>query len=216
MQRFARQRHRLILFSDEAWFDIEQARNSQNDRNWSEEPLPLNERVVPRQQHPQQVMVCAGVGYGVKTPLFFVPAGTSINGEVYQEFLRTKVFTWARRTYGNRHWVFMQDPAPSHKAIATQDLIRDNVPEFIQVDISPQRNNGEWPPTSPDLNPLDYSIWYELNRRSCVKKHTSIDALKRSLIKAWNPQDMIDRAIDDFPKRLRKCIQANGGYFEEK
>jgi hypothetical protein len=208
----------LILFSDEAWFDIEQARNSQNDRNWSEEPLPLNERVVPRQQHPQQVMVWAGVGYGVKTPLFFVPAGTSINGEVYQEFLRTKVFTWARRTYGNRHWVFMQDPAPSHKAIATQDLIRDNVPEFIQVDISPQRNNGEWPPTSPDLNPLDYSIWNELKRRACVKKHTSIDALKRSLIKAWNeiPQDMIDRAIDDFPKRLRKCIQANGGYFEEK
>ena len=24
------------------------------------------------------------------------------------------------------------------------------------------------------------------------------------------------KAIDDFPKRLRKCIQANGGYFEEK
>uniref|UniRef100_A0A914C723 Tc1-like transposase DDE domain-containing protein n=1 Tax=Acrobeloides nanus TaxID=290746 RepID=A0A914C723_9BILA len=198
--------------------DIEQARNAQNDRNWSEGPLPLQDRIVPRQQHPQQVMCWAGVGYGVKTPLFFVPAGTSINGEVYREFLRTKVFPWARRTYGNRPWVFMQDPAPSHKAIETQDLIRANVSEFIEVDISPQRKNGKWPATSPDLNPLDYSIWNELKTRACAKKHQTVEALKRSLLKAWDeiPQEMINRAVDDFSKRLRKCIQANGGYFEDK
>uniref|UniRef100_A0A915D0E1 Transposase n=1 Tax=Ditylenchus dipsaci TaxID=166011 RepID=A0A915D0E1_9BILA len=158
LRRFGGGRHRLIMFSDEAWYDIEQAHNTQNDRNWSEQPLPLNDRIIPRQQHPKQVMVWAGVGHGVQTPLFFVPAGVSINGEVYREFLRTEVFPWARRHYGNRHWVFMQDPAPAHKAIETQDLIRANVPEFIEVDISPQRNNGEWPATSPDLNPLDYSI----------------------------------------------------------
>uniref|UniRef100_A0A915D007 Transposase n=1 Tax=Ditylenchus dipsaci TaxID=166011 RepID=A0A915D007_9BILA len=95
---------------------------------------------------------------------------------------------------------------------------QSDVPEFIEVDISPQRNNGEWPATSPDLNPLDYSIWNELKRRACVKKHQTVEALKRSLVNAWNeiPQDMIDRAVDDFPKRLRKCIQANGGYFENK
>uniref|UniRef100_A0A915D0H5 Transposase n=1 Tax=Ditylenchus dipsaci TaxID=166011 RepID=A0A915D0H5_9BILA len=87
------------MFSDEAWYDIEQAHNTQNDRNWSEQPLPLNDRIIPRQQHPKQVMVWAGVGHGVKTPLFFVPAGVSINGEVYREFLRTEVFPWARRHY---------------------------------------------------------------------------------------------------------------------
>jgi hypothetical protein len=169
-------------------------------------------------------MVWAGVGHGVKTPLFFVPAGVCINGQIYRDFLEEKVFPWARRHYGWRRgqwqsdWVFMQDPAPGHKAEATQDLIRANVPEFIQVDISPQRNNGEWPATSPDLNPLDYSIWNELKRRACVKKHETVEALKRSLQRAWNqiPQEMIDRAVDDFPNRLRKCIQANGGYFEDK
>jgi hypothetical protein len=25
---------------------------------------------------------------------------------------------------------------------------------------------------------------------------------------------MIQNAIDEFPKRLRKCIEANGGHFE--
>jgi hypothetical protein len=29
------------MFSDEAWYDIEQAHNTQNDRNWSELPLQV-------------------------------------------------------------------------------------------------------------------------------------------------------------------------------
>ena len=46
----------------------------------------------------------------------------------------------------------------------------------------------------------------------------SVDALKKSLVKARNaiPQEVIDRAVDDFPKRLKKCIEAGGGHFENK
>jgi hypothetical protein len=114
--------------------------------------------------------------------------------------------------------VFQQDGAPSHKAIATQDLIRDIFPEAIEVDISSKRNNGEWPANSPDLNVLDYSLWSILEAEACSKPHQSIDALKKSLVKAWNniPQGVIDRAVDDFPKRLKKCIDAQGGNFEDK
>ena len=93
-----------------------------------------------------------------------------------------------------------------------------NVSDFIQVDISPQRNNGEWPPNSPDLNVMDYSIWSILEAEACSKPHQSIEALKKSLVKAWNaiPQDIIDKAMDDFPKRLKKCIEVGGGHFENK
>uniref|UniRef100_A0A914EK56 DDE-1 domain-containing protein n=1 Tax=Acrobeloides nanus TaxID=290746 RepID=A0A914EK56_9BILA len=93
-----------------------------------------------------------------------------------------------------------------------------NVPNFIQVDISPQRNNGEWPPNSPDLNVMDYSIWSILEAEVCSKPHQSIEALKKSLVKAWNaiPQDIIDKAVDDFLKCLKKCIEAGGGHFENK
>ena len=93
-----------------------------------------------------------------------------------------------------------------------------NVPDFIQVDNSPQRNNGEWPSNSSDLNVMDYSIWSILEAEACSKPHQSIEALKKSLVKAWNaiPQDIIDKAVDDFPKRLKKCIEAGGGHFENK
>jgi hypothetical protein len=151
-------------------------------------------------------------------PLHFLPEGVKQNGALYREFLQTKVFPWTRRTYGQRHWIFQQDGAPSHKAEETQNLIRDNVPEFIEVDISPQRNNGEWPPNSPDLNVLDYTIWSILKAEACAKPHQSIESLKKSLVAAWKkiPQEVIDRAVDAFPKKLQKCIDAGGGHFENQ
>ena len=208
----------MIFFTDDTKVDIEQVHNSQNDRQWSVERPPLEERIVSRQQGPKSVMVWAGVGYGVKSPLHFLPEGVKQNGALYREFLQTKVFPWTRRTYGQRHWIFQQDGAPSHKAEETQNLIRDNVPEFIEVDISPQRNNGEWPPNSPDLNVLDYTIWSILKAEACAKPHQSIESLKKSLVAAWKkiPQEVIDRAVDAFPKKLQKCIDAGGGHFENQ
>ena len=163
-------------------------------------------------------MVFAGVGYRIKTPLSFVPMGVKVNGDGYREFLKIQLFPWARRTFRGQHWVFQQNGAPSHKAEETQNLIRNNVPDLIEVDISPQRNNGEWPSNSPDLNVLDYSIWSILENEACSNPHKSIQALKKSLVAAWNeiPQDVIDQAVDSFPKRLKKCIDAGGSHFEDK
>uniref|UniRef100_A0A914CCY0 Transposase n=1 Tax=Acrobeloides nanus TaxID=290746 RepID=A0A914CCY0_9BILA len=171
---------------------------------------------IRREKWLRQVMVWAGVVHRVKTPLFFVEMGIKVNGDVYRDFLRTKVLPWARRTYRGQHWVWQEDGAPSHKAIATRDLVKNIFPEVIDVDISPQRDNGEWPPNSPDLNVMDYSIWSILEAEACAKPHQSIETLKKSLVAAWNkiPQDMIDRAVDDFPKRLKKCIDAEDGHFE--
>uniref|UniRef100_A0A914DWL6 Transposase n=1 Tax=Acrobeloides nanus TaxID=290746 RepID=A0A914DWL6_9BILA len=53
---------------------------------------------------------------------------------------------------------------------------------------------------------------------ACSKPHQSVEALKKSLVKAWNaiPQEVIDRIVNDFPKRLKKCIDARGDHFENK
>ena len=101
--------------------------------------------------------------------------------------------------------------APSHRAIATQKWIAENFPYSVTVDISPKRPHGDWPSKSPDLNPLDI-----LQTKACAKPHDSIESLKRDLRKAWNeiPMETIAKVVDDFPKRLRKCIYAKGGHFE--
>jgi len=62
-----------------------------------------------------------------------------------------------RHLYPDNDSVFMQDSTSSHCAKATQDFLPDNTPGFI--------SSQEWKPHSPDLNPLDYSVWDSLQER---------------------------------------------------
>ena len=80
--------------------------------------------------------------------------------------------------YGNRvlgsDWIFQQDGAKPHSHYLTEQWCRDNFPTFI---------NGEnWPPNSPNLNPVDDSIWDELlnviNWDEVKSKKASIQQIK--------------------------------------
>lgn len=213
--RFAAGRYRNILFTDEKWVNIEQAHNSQNDRIWSKSPLPPEVKIVERRQKPQQIMVWAGVTWDTKTPLIFVPQGVKVNGNEYRQMLETKVLPWAKENLGE-DWTFQQDGAGGHRAEETQNWIAENFPDFIKVDIHWTRPVGDWPPNSPDLAVMDYFVWPYLESQACSRPHNSVTALKASLVEEWGniSQEMIQNAIDEFPKRLRKCIAANGGHFE--
>jgi len=90
----------------------------------------------------------------------------------------------------------------------TRSWLRKNVPDFITI--------KEWPPYSPDLNPLDYAIWDYLEAKACENPHESIKSLKKAIKKAWDemPDDMVKRVVDSWPGRLQACIDAEGGYIE--
>ena len=42
-----------------------------------------------------------------------------------------------------------------------------------------------WPPSSPDLNRMDFSVWSMLETEACRSPHTTVESLKVSLVKAW-------------------------------
>jgi hypothetical protein len=197
-----------ILFTDEKIFTVEAFHNHQNDRSWSTES-PGSSGIVSHRQHPSYVMVWAGICATGKTPLVFVDEGVKINKEVYlQRILRDQVEPWARGHFGNRAWTFHQDSAPAHRAREVQDWCRGHFPGFI--------SSQEWPPYSPDLNPMDYSVWSILEARACSKPHKSLEALRRSLEKEWNKISVeeLRRITENFPKRLKLCVKAKGGIFE--
>lgn len=51
-------------------------------------------------------------------------------------------------------------------------------------------------------------------RRNHAQNHTVDRGAEEE---AWKEISMktIQKAVDDFPKRLKKCIEANGGHFED-
>ena len=138
-----------ILFTDEKLFTIEQSFNHQNDRIWATSK-PKEKAIVSRIQKPLSVMVWAGITSTSKTPLIFIEDGVKINQVVYRQMLDDSVLPWANATFGASNWIFQQDSAPSHRAELTQKWIQEHFPSFITA--------KEWPPYSPDLNPMDFSM----------------------------------------------------------
>lgn len=211
-QRFsAENKHRAILFSDEKLFTVERQFNKQNDRIWSPSASTIDpaQRIISRSQHPASIMVWAGICATGKTPLVFVTPGAKVNAAHYQkEVLEKVVLPWSQRHFNGAAWTFQQDSAPAHRAKCVQQWCRTHFPDFI--------SSTEWPPYSPDLNPLDFSVWSILETKACGKVHSSIESLKVSLEKAWEEigEEELRGIVDAFPKRLKACVKAKGDYFE--
>jgi len=72
------------------------------------------------------------------------------------------------------------------------------------------------PPNSPDLNPVDYSIWSVVEERIHQQQIQNTDELWQRLVAVWKDleQHIVDTAIDQWRRRLTACIRAKGGHFE--
>ena len=83
-------------------------------------------------------------------------------------------------------------------------------PDFIDKD--------SWPPSSSDLNPLDYHVWGTMLQNFCHLNSQPKDILelKSVLVKIWDelPQYAIFSSIANFRKRLRAYVNADGGRFK--
>jgi transposase len=213
LRRHAAQTVANIVFSDEKLFVVEESFNPQNNRVYglSIEAIPEHLRTVQRFQKPGSLMVWGAMSKMGKCPLVFVDKGVKINAKYYQEeILERYMKPWANRIHGDANWCFQQDSAPAHSARTTQAWLTTNCPSFISKD--------DWPPSSPDLNPLDYSIWGVLEAKVNAYPHRSIESLKNKLIKEWKAlsMDVVRAAIDTWRKRLTLCKDASGGRFESK
>lgn len=200
-----------VVFSDEKIFTIEQSVNKQNDRVWLPNKQGKNSALLQatRTQAAASVMVWGGVTATGRTPLVFLPRGVKVNGMVYrEEVLEGCLKPWATKHFKGAPYTFQQDSAPSHTARATQDWLRRNAPGFI--------TSAEWPPHSPDLNPLDFCIWGLLESKVCASRHTTVEGLKASLVREWKrlPQEVVRASCEAFETRLSAVIKARGGHIE--
>jgi len=145
-----------------------------------------------------------------KTELIFIQPAAKVNC-VYccDEVLAKGLLPVTRRLSGN-DFTFQQDAAPSHQSKHTVAYLKTNVPSFIQP--------SNWPPNSPDLNLVDYSIWGALQQLVYRWKIRDLEHLKEVLQDCWTmiSQDSVDSAIDQFSKRLTLFIRAQGGHIEHR
>ena len=166
-------------------------------------------RVVTRKQCPASVMVWAAVTESGRNPLFFGDQRVKLNQQIYRDdILVGALLPWAQEHLKKRPWSFQQNSAPSHETKKTQEWLSENVPHFITKEV--------WPPSSPDLNPLNFGIWSYLESKVSTVHHQSLEALKVKLQKEWAkiPQIVIRDSCKAFFERLQLVIDADGGHIE--
>jgi len=89
--------------------------------------------------------------------------------------------------------------------------VRLHVPEFVELE--------NWPLNSPDLNQVDYSIWGALQQLVYRRRRIrDVEHLKEVVQTCWEQigQDVIDRAIGQFHKRLSLVVATGGGHIEHR
>jgi len=203
----------FIFFTDEKVFTVASPVNSQNDRVYTPTTtkkceIAADRLLRTRMKFSQSVMVSVAISNLGCTGLIFVEPGVKVNGAYYRSVLLSEQLLPVIRHIAGDVYVFQQDNAPAHRARETVEFLHRETPEFIGPDL--------WPANSPDLNPVDYSIWGVLQERVYKTPIRDIAELRQRLIDTWSgmQQSVVDEAIGQWRNRLKACVQANGGHFE--
>lgn len=212
LNRMTAAKTKRIFFTDEKIFYISPPVNSQNNRVWAagkKGDINPERLLVQRAKFSAHVMVSAGVCFNGKGRLHFIDEKAKINAEYYVNNLLPKLFDDCNALLPNG-FIFQQDGAPAHASRKAQDWIRERNPAFIKKD--------EWPPNSPDLNPLDYHVWGAMlhlyqQHQPKPRNKTELQTVLQSI---WErlPQASINKAVLAFRKRLQACVAAEGKHFE--
>ena len=164
---------------------------------------PNNKR--HRKNPGDRVQVCAGIINDQIKIWHYLPS--TWNGEVAEETYRGPIISALRRHRGvKRSYSIVEDNDPtgykSRRAVAAK----------MELGIKPI----DYPKYSPDLNPLDYFVWSEVDRRMGLAKVTRVETkaqymarLRRTALSI--PKATMAKAVAQMKRRASDIADAKGG-----
>lgn len=197
-----------VVFTDEARVTLD------GPDGWSKGWM-LNERAVPgrlrRQQGGGGIMIWAAIVGNELIGPFKVDDGVKLNSENYCKLLQSVFFPWYNRKSRvfKKNVVFMHDNAPSHASKATT--------AFLAKKGLSGKTLMTWPPSSPDLNPIE-NLWALLKKelykagkqyRSKEEVWAAIQTESRKI-----SSETIRALTNSMDDRLVKVLQKKGNYIK--
>ncbi|GBM10245.1 hypothetical protein AVEN_177507-2-1, partial [Araneus ventricosus] len=107
---------------------------------------------------------------------------------------------------------FQHDGASPHKVSSVQQYIRDT----FQQQVIGYGGCVEWPPHSPDLNPLDFFLWGCIKQRVYATPPPTLQELRNRITDACASVSpaMLYIGQLEVQSRVQMCIVAEGHHFE--
>jgi len=115
--------------------------------------------------------------------------------------LKTCLLKSARKHWQNKSWWFQQDNDPKHTSRLVQRYLFELGAQCI-----------EWPPYSPDLNPIE-NLWSDLKKRVSKYHATNQLELSAAVKQAWKEtsKELCEKLVKSVPNRLNLVKEYDGG-----
>lgn len=199
-----------IIFTDEKWFHLQPHPNRQNTRFWSiKNPFAYADSI---KQGGQKVMAWAAIVDGRVLPIVWFVNGVSVDSDRYLDLLKKKLWPAVRSEANNKQYFYQQDGAPCHCSNKCLSFLAEKFPQRL---IS-RRTNQPWPAHSPDLSPLDFWFWGEMETVVYQRKPETLEDLKKLISNTARrmSEEKVRRAAASFTRRVEICALKQGGHFE--
>ena len=174
--------------------------------------IAMNNRDVPRvmkTKFPATVMVFGVVSSeGHIMPPHIFEVGLKVNTKVYLDVLKSVVIPWCNQVASGRPWVGKQDSAPAHKSKETQAWLQKECDDFVPF--------SHWPPSSPDLNPLNYFVWLYVENITNMTSHNTKASLIAAICRVFAKllPALVEKAYSQFRICIEAVIETESGYTE--
>jgi len=156
---------------------------------------------------------CGVIGNRLIGPYIFPQR---LTGDIYANVLQDELPALLENVplQTRRQMYYQHDGAPPHFSQVVRQYLNQSFPNRW-IGLGGAQN---CPPRSPHLNPLDYHVWGYLKAMVYAHKvNTREELLQRilSAARSFNNAAVLRKFTSSLVTRLRKCIQTDGGHFEQ-
>jgi hypothetical protein len=189
-----------VIFSDEACVYEGPAGRVWVRRPRGEKNALAPEHCIKRAHHYQKLNIIGFItSQGVGECAIF---NENMTGVLLKKLLDNTLLLTAQRAFKkNESWSLLHDNDKKFKSIVVTEWVHNHGVTVL-----------EWPPYSPDLNPIEH-VWADLKRRVEAVNPKGMLQLATAMMTCWlqTSPALCKKVVDSMPKRCQACID-NKGY----
>lgn len=203
LRRYAKDQDILtrIVALDETWIPLRSGTPKHKAQFWlkpgeTAPKVPADERYAPK------IMMLLGVDVGGGIFYQLLQPGSTVDSEVYVNFLYTHVGNWSSQKCVS-DVIILHDNARCHKTKRIREYVEENGWEVLPH-----------PVYSPDLNPCDFNVFSPLKGRVKGRVFNDQTELERSIDEAidYLQQRGTFNGVNKLPEIWQNIIDAEGDY----
>ncbi|KAL6726205.1 hypothetical protein Aduo_008200 [Ancylostoma duodenale] len=192
---------RDVIFADESMLQLENFSRRCYVKGGEEQ-----RRIKAKPKHPVKVNVWAGISWEGPTALAIIDGEVRVDSKLFCKIMQEYYVPFAISVYGGKCRL-AQDNDPKHRSRFTRKWLDENHIACM-----------EWPPESPDINPIE-NVWHQMKEYLRNEfKPNSKDELIKGITKFWKERMtriQCKKYIKNIFNVMPKVVQAQGGHILE-